>query len=382
MSPCFKFPVARNSRILFAGSRFALLHVPGERQCAAAVSHSSLGHSVTQKDIAQKLGLAQSSVSKALKNDPEIEPATRERVQAAAREMGYQPNAMAAGLAHFKQTSKTKPIEASLAWIHAWPDPEKFHRFRELDLCWQGARRSAEKFGYRFEEFTVTKDMPLSRIEKILRARNIRGVLILAHGGLQVNWQRFDWEHFSTVRLGTPSEELPLPLFHSVSADQPFNAALAFSKMRERGYERIGFLGFGTWHRAGFVQRQCDEPEKSRVPPFNWPAHTPAMMTPALDKWLKRHMPDAILTEIPDTVEIFTKAGYRIPEDIALAGTTVLDIPGVDAGIDQHPEETGSITSLALISLINDNDRGTPAIQHTILVKGTWVDGKSLPPRL
>jgi len=221
--------------------------------------------------------------------------------------------------------------------------------------------------------------MPLSRIENILRARNIRGILLLPHGGLKVEWHRFDWEHFSAVRLGRPFDEVAL--FHSVAPDQSSNAALAFSKMRERGYKRIGFLGVGTWHRAGFLERQCEEPEALRVPPFTLPKQTPATMIPELDKWLKCYKPDAILTEMREAVDIFTKAGYRIPEDIALAGTTALDIPGVDAGIDQHPSETGRVASLLLISLLNENDRGTPAIQREILIKGEWIDGKSLPKR-
>jgi DNA-binding LacI/PurR family transcriptional regulator len=286
---------------------------------------------------------------------------------------------MATGLAHFKQTSKVKAVDAAIAWIDAWPETRKRGRFRELDLCLRGARAGAEKFGYRLEELSVSKEMPLSRIEKILSARNIRGILILPHGGLQVDWHRLNWEHFSAVRLGRPSEDLPM--FHSVAPDQVSNAALAFSKMRERGYERIGFLGVGTWHRAGFLQCQCEEPEERRVPPFTWPTQTPATVIPELEKWLKRYKPDAILTEMREAVDLLTKAGYQIPGDIALAGTTVLDIPGVDAGIDQHPSETGRVASLSLISLINENDQGTPAVQRQILIKGEWVDGKSLPKR-
>jgi DNA-binding LacI/PurR family transcriptional regulator len=105
-------------------------------------------------------------------------------------------------------------------------------------------------------------------------------------------------------------------------------------------------------------------------------------LIPELEKWLKRYKPDAILTEMREAVDIITKAGYRIPDDIALAGTTILDIAGVDAGINQHPSETGRVASLSLISLINDNDQGTPAVQRQILIKGEWVDGKSLPKRL
>ena len=54
------------------------------------------------------------------------------------------------------------------------------------------------------------------------------------------------------------------------------------------------------------------------------------------------------------------KLGHRIPQDIAVAGTSVADIP-VDAGINQ---------------------RGEPSAPCRILVESTWQDGKFLPCRL
>ncbi len=53
----------------------------------------------------------------------------------------------------------------------------------------------------------------------------------------------------------------------------------------------------------------------------------------------------------------------------------------VDAGIDQNPEEIGRVTTLAAISLIHDSDLGIPEFIREILVRGKWVDGKSLPFR-
>ena len=102
---------------------------------------------VTQKDIARELGISHGSVSKALKNNPEIAPLTRERVQAVARKMGYHPNPMAAGLAEFKRNSRTIPVNAALAWINFWPDPKSYAATRSsIDIGWAPgpARKSAD----------------------------------------------------------------------------------------------------------------------------------------------------------------------------------------------------------------------------------------------
>ena len=45
------------------------------------------------KDLAKECGVSVATVSKALNDQPDISPATRERVRAAAHRMGYPANA-------------------------------------------------------------------------------------------------------------------------------------------------------------------------------------------------------------------------------------------------------------------------------------------------
>lgn len=53
---------------------------------------------VSIKDIAQACGVSTATVSKALNNREDVNPATRERVQETAKALGYLPNAMARAL--------------------------------------------------------------------------------------------------------------------------------------------------------------------------------------------------------------------------------------------------------------------------------------------
>ena len=55
---------------------------------------------VTIHDIAQKLNITASTVSRALNNNPRISEATRKAVHKAAKQMNYQPNNIAAALRH------------------------------------------------------------------------------------------------------------------------------------------------------------------------------------------------------------------------------------------------------------------------------------------
>lgn len=61
---------------------------------------------VSIKDIAQACGVSTATVSKALNNRDDVNPATRERVREAAKALGYLPNAMARAL----KTNKTYNI--------------------------------------------------------------------------------------------------------------------------------------------------------------------------------------------------------------------------------------------------------------------------------
>lgn len=61
--------------------------------------------SVSLKKLAEILGLAPSTVSRALKGHPDISRATQERVRALAQELHYKPSALALSLRNKRSNS-------------------------------------------------------------------------------------------------------------------------------------------------------------------------------------------------------------------------------------------------------------------------------------
>ncbi len=335
----------------------------------------------TQKELAKALGMAQSTVSMALRGHPSITGRTREQVLQAAASMGYRPNPTGTALAHLRQTSTVSPVQASMAWINGWTVPSKLRSYREFDLYWQGAAQEAAEHGYRLDEFVVGPDLPLPKLERILRTRNVRGLLV-PPGPMPQGWEGFDWGRFSVVRLShlpDPGEFAPC----AVVGDQTSNALVAVRNIRRKGYRRIGFAGNSDGRRgfaAGFLWGQQEISEDLRVPPLLMANDDPGPWEKHFCKWFVTHRPDAVLTDIPEVPAALSRLGVRVPEDVGVAALGILDCP-VSAGIDQNSREIGRSAVQMLHALIKDGALGLPHIHRELLVKGTWVDGDSLPDR-
>lgn len=62
---------------------------------------------------------------------------------------------------------------------------------------------------------------------------------------------------------------------------------------------------------------------------------------------MKAAAPDAVITTHPALRRLFAEIGVRVPDDLAVATTSVLD-GDFDAGIDQNCAEIGSVAMRTL----------------------------------
>ncbi|MDF7808807.1 LacI family DNA-binding transcriptional regulator [Pontiellaceae bacterium B12219] len=345
------------------------------------MSHQNQPRRITIRDIAKELNVSHTSVSLALRNRSGISEEQRARIKAKAAEMGYFPDPMLAALSNYRLQNREHPVQAALAWINTWDHPEELRGYHEFDLYWKGAFKAALNLGYHLEEFII-KDIPLHRLAQVLKARNISGVLLPPDRSSHIDWKGFDWSPFATVRFGRTQKP---PQVNFVTSAQVQNAMMAFDEILKRGYNRIGFIGekgreetFG----AGFLWAQQELPIRQRLPVllFN-PSATDSECRASLDSWMKKYRPDAIFTRDKTLPDLLTSLGYRIPEDVGLATTSIIDTP-IDTGIDQNSEEIGRAAVLSVVSQINNSSWGIPPIQHESLINGRWVDGSMLPDRL
>lgn len=338
---------------------------------------------ITIRQIAQRLNVSHTTVSRALKNDPRISESVRKKIQAAAETMGYRPDPMLSALAAYRKSQTKQSIGAELAWINCWPEPTRLRTFKEFDLYWTGAEEEAARAGYRLEEFCCPAKLSPARLEKILCARNIRGLLLLpVWSTITPNWSTFDWSKFSLVRFGY---SLQSPATHLVTSDQLMDGLLAFEGIWRCGYRRIGMVMLAAQgtrlvrFSAGYLYAQLRVDHKLRLPPLVLNDDSPQKDQDLL-AWLEKEKPDAILTDVTDLRTWLNRLNYRVPQDVGLAALSVLD-GNADAGIDQNSREIGRAAVQTLISLIHLNECGIPQVPREVLVAGRWVDGRTLPAK-
>ncbi len=183
---------------------------------------------VTLKSLAKELGLSVSAVSKALRHDPEIGPATTARVQALAELRNYVPNQAAR---HLKQSRNFK-IGVVI--------PDLFDQFYALSLRGIEDMAAAHQYSVVFAQTHEQPDRERTLIETMLRNR-IDG-LLLATTSLTEHTDFVD----QLEAVGIPVVffvRAPRGIsYYSVMADSQAGSSQAVEYLIQKGHRRIAHL--------------------------------------------------------------------------------------------------------------------------------------------
>lgn len=188
-----------------------------------------------------------------LANNPRIPRVTRERMQAVARQLSYQPNPCLSTLMRIRRQGKPLKDQPALALVCAHPAADGWsqHPSRTIRQLREGALERAALRGYRAHEFWLHRDgLSNERFSEMLRARGIQGLLIspLADGDPP---PALLWDYFTAVSISVP---LPLLTLTTVCNDRYFSSLLAVRECYKRGYRRPG-LALRQVHRHRFQGR-------------------------------------------------------------------------------------------------------------------------------
>lgn len=334
-----------------------------------------------QGAIARALGLTQATVSRALRDAPEIAKATRVRVQKAARDMGYVPNPMVVSLMNRIRDGRGISDHGCIA-ILCTARPPKPSTSDTVSRQFLGMVQGAEERGFRAEPFYLGDyQMNPKKLFRVLDARGITGI-ILAPPPLNSKPLPMDMSRHAFATLGSSWSSLPVDragINHRSQMDQTMNELLS------RGYKRIGFcLPANAQHGVGgawmdrYLYWQFKLNDQQPLPLFiGKPDDTPAA---TFKKWFRKWKPDAILGLVGHELKWLDEIGLRAPEDIGLACLNHQTGSPV-SGMDENHEVVGQATAGIVISRVLHNKLGLPEHPRLILVDGTWIEGKTLRRR-
>jgi DNA-binding LacI/PurR family transcriptional regulator len=274
---------------------------------------------ITIKDLARKLNISTSTVSRALRGVPEVNPETKRAVEELAARLQYEPNLVAKSLVK----KKTNTIGVVI--------PEIVDHFFSSVI--KGVQEVAQLAGYHVVICTSGESMEKER-------RNIQTLVSSRVDGLLVSLSK---ETSSFTHLSQLTEKgIPLVLFDRVCAEvlcskvvvTDYEGAFqATQHLIRMGCRRIAHLAgpqqllIGQHRLQGYIDalRQHHLPvEASLIRYENLDASSGIASTQAL----------LALPELPDAVFAFTdsvalgalfalrQAGLSVPDDVSLAGFT------------------------------------------------------------
>lgn len=274
---------------------------------------------ISLKDLALELGISISTVSRALKNHPDISVELTAKVQQLAAAKNYSPNPLAMGL--LKQ--QTRMIGVIV--------PDIVTHFYASIIS--GIEEVAKEMGYYIVIASSGESVEKEResVENLLKTR-VEGLIVC------LSQQTSDFDHFNRL----VDMEIPLVFFDrvaqnmavpSVTVDGAEAARQITRHFFKNGRRRIAYisgpdyLNISQQRKAGYLDglNECGLTfDSGLLTTCNLNTNEAALATRELLKM--KPIPDAIFG-INDTVAFaamkeIRKHGLKIPEDIALVGFT------------------------------------------------------------
>ena len=298
----------------------------------------------TSIDVARRAGVHQSTVSRALGDDPHVAPGTRARVLAAARDLGYTPNALARSLI----TRRTALVGVVMAGLTS---PFQPYVLEKLVAALGTA-------GLRPLVFTAPPGQEVDDILPTVLEYRVDALIVTS---ATLSSARID----ACARQGTPvilfNRTLPGSAASVVCCDNAEGGRLAANLLLDTGHRRLAFIA-GSVNSStnrdrerGFAERLA---ERGAAPPLHEPGtYTYETGYAAGQRLLTRDDPPDAIFCASDIIALGVRdaardAGIGVPDDLAIVGfddIPMADWPPYDLTTIRQPVDRMVAATLALL---------------------------------
>ena len=320
-------------------------------------------------DIATRLGITPSAVSKAFSDHPRISRETKSQVQKVAQELGYHRNLLATGL----RKGKSGLIGVVVPGVH----------YSFFSTAIKGIEEYVTAGGYNvvIVQSRDSAALEKTQLEGLLRAQ-VEGIIASVAGGTR------EYSEYVAV-----SRHLPVVLFDrtfshenisEVTIDDFRGARLAVNHLVDMNYRRIAHLA-GFAHVRAFGRRI--EAYRQTLASHGIPVREDYIRQCAPNSTEGERAMEALLQlEVaPDAVfaasdylaygamKTLLKRGYRIPEDVGIVGFSNEEFtsqvtPDIST-VEQYSETMGSVAAQVLIDQLQTVAKGLPCLSRQKVIE-------------
>lgn len=297
---------------------------------------------ITIKDIARELGISPSTVSRALKDHPDISTATKKAVNELAKKLNYQPNIVALSL----RSKKTNTLGVII--------PEVVHFFFSTVI--NGIESVAHEAGY---SVILAQSRESAKVEadslRTMFNSRVDGIL------LSISRETTNVEHIQAIiKRGMPivffDRKYDMPFVSSVTVDDYVGAKNAVKHLIDQGYKRImhikgpSYLLITIDRYRGYVDALKEahiEVDSNLL--FTCETGEISEACAEMKKRLPKDQPEAIFASTDPlaigAIKGIKEMGLSVPKDIAVVGfsnwqngeymqptLTTVDQPGFEMG--------------------------------------------------
>jgi DNA-binding LacI/PurR family transcriptional regulator len=312
-------------------------------------------HQITIKDIARELGVSISTVSRALKDHPDISPETKQLVRDLVEKMKYKPNAIALSL----RNRHTRIIGVVV--------PEIVHHFFSSVISGIDEAAMAAGYNVMFFQSNESYEREILNIQSLINSR-VDGVLIsVAKGSKKFNHlKQLVENNIPLVFFDRACDEIETDRVIVDDFEGAFNAV---DYLIRTGCRRIAHfagpphLQIAYLRKRGYISAleknglQVDDNLIITCDSYDCALSITRQIMSQPD------IPDAIFTVNDETavgtLNCLKRMGFRVPEDVSIVGFTDGLVSSVTdpllTTVSQHGFEIGKKAATILIKRITDD---------------------------
>ncbi|MEO7598064.1 MAG: hypothetical protein ABIV50_03965 [Opitutus sp.] len=268
-------------------------------------------------------------------------------------------------------------LNIAFVWLEATRQSVLSDHFQRQTI--EAVRSRSDELGLNLEQFFLAEsDMTPARLEQILQARGISGIIFSPSSNIPIVRLPFNWSRFSIVIIGnTPWE----PNFHRAAHHHYSGMCRALEEVHRYGYRRPGVvLVTNLNERAGRGPEAAFLTHCLRKLPAQNLIFRISAPRPNTDfrHWLNRMRPDCLLFPFYEGY-MLNIGGFNLQASYPHAALDIFG-PGTVAGIHQDFDAIGANAVDLLMTQLLHNDRGAPRRAKIVLAEGVWTNGASLQP--